>query len=517
MRVIVASLAIGAVVAGAAFVEVSAQSTGAADQAPATEVLENEYSEAESFRRGTDRPVDLAEALRRHAALADVGYGPSLHRMGDFYYYGEAVPRDLDRAAELYGQAYEAGSERSLTRQGRTLRIMGGREAEAFEVLTRAAELGLSGAARELAQGHIDAQFGAQSDPAAGIAILEGLLAEDADDTGARFMLADAYREGTGVERNMARARELYEVNAAAGHVRSAERLARMLERGQGGPADKERAVELYRLAIADGRTGSYDDLAELLSDLGRGPEALEVLNAAVDEGIEGARLDRAIGHYTRLFGDASDREFGAREIQEISTDPTSREAREIALLRARIVFRRPVDMDAVLGVLNADAADGDMRAVETLLRLYRDRTDMFPDHIALREDLMARHGDSLDREDYVRELVHLTYDKAGDAVSARPLVRDIVNSAGPDTYEEALYAAWRADKNAYLYVLQSLFREAGRYDGPLDGWANDQTIAAILAYCEEHGYADQCIHGPASTDTVKLMIPDLAEDRFGG
>lgn len=70
-----------------------------------------------------------------------------------------------------------------------------------------------------------------------------------AGDMAAQTWLAERYRRGDGVPKDLARARALYEPAADAGEVVACRELAKLLEKGGGGPADRARAQALYEEA----------------------------------------------------------------------------------------------------------------------------------------------------------------------------------------------------------------------------------------------------------------------------
>jgi len=86
----------------------------------------------------------------------------------------------------------------------------------------------------------------------------------DSGDADSIAWLGDRYRLGEGVDRDLARARALYERGVAGNSVDACRELGRMCEEGLGGEPDSSRARELYELAAEQGADAfSRDRLAE--------------------------------------------------------------------------------------------------------------------------------------------------------------------------------------------------------------------------------------------------------------
>ena len=88
-------------------------------------------------------------------------------------------------------------------------------------------------------------------------------IAYDRGFDGAEYRLAEAYRKGDGTERNPAKALQLYRESAESGNVGAVYRMAEMYRIGDGIEKDPEKAVQLYQRAVAVGNIGATYRLAD--------------------------------------------------------------------------------------------------------------------------------------------------------------------------------------------------------------------------------------------------------------
>lgn len=123
-------------------------------------------------------------------------------------------------------------------------------------------------------------------------------------DTRACYELAQLYRNGTGVSKDVARARQLLETAAQQGHADSQYLLGIFYSKGVGGEKNPERAQHFLQQAAAQ----KHDRASKMLQEAGTvsdsaGLNAQQVMNAALKGDL--ATLRRAIA--ARQFLDATD------------------------------------------------------------------------------------------------------------------------------------------------------------------------------------------------------------------
>lgn len=474
------------------------------------EEFESRYREAENYRQAIGVDLDIQRSLTMHRELADAGFGRSLHRLGDFYYYGIGVAQDYRQAADYYGAAAEAGHTTSLVRQSRTLRRVGA-GSEALDVIEHAITLNLDGALEERSAGHLFAEYGDRSDVGFGLAETRR-LADDPANQISNYQLAEAYRRGVGVDVDHAAAFQIYSALREQGHAAATERLADYYAEGVATERDPETALELYRTAASLGREGAYVPLAKLLAEIGRGEDALLAMQQGVDAGDGRAEREMAVGHLDGIFGTASDREFGRTELNRLAEGGDLRAA---AMVLDRIGDGEDLnpDLDRVLGQLDSAMQNGDGRAAETLLRFYREVPNAVDDTRGRRQAILDTYAPLIRGRVYYPELANLAYD-TNNGTDAYPMLLEILREADGVGYERALLQIFWRDKNAFTYVLQSELKERDLYAGNINGYMTRNTVRGALNYCEENNIYDVCIHGPLRTPAVRLISAALRHDR---
>lgn len=166
---------------------------------------------------GHGRPADFPLACRAWESGAAVS-AEAAHFTAECYEHGHGGTRDLARAMNLYRQAGEGGSARSLCALG--LMYMAGEAVPA--------------------------------DPARGAELCR--RAAETGDAGAQTDLGDFYREGKGVPQDYAMARSWYERAAAQRQLNAAYHLGALDWSGDGGPVDMASAGRWMEKAYEFGR-----------------------------------------------------------------------------------------------------------------------------------------------------------------------------------------------------------------------------------------------------------------------
>ena len=171
--------------------------------------------------------TQVADLIR--SAEGRDGQGPSVQQaqfeLGERYYRGEGVPRDMAKAAEWWQKAAEQGhasAQYSLGYMYSRGHFLGehfvGDAAEAIQWWHKAA-----------AQGH----------------------------AGAQYSLGFMYRNGQWVSRDDVKAAEWYQQAADQGLAAAQYSLGFMYSRGEGVSPDAVKAVERYRKAALQGDAGA--------------------------------------------------------------------------------------------------------------------------------------------------------------------------------------------------------------------------------------------------------------------
>lgn len=168
----------------------------------------------------------LQEAMERLEGLAARGSAMSMMYIADAYRSGKGAKIDLVRAEEWY---------------------------------RRAAENGVILGTYELARMHLDAKRYVEAKETLAIGASKQHLPSI-------NMLGTMYRDGLGVDRDLKRARDLFETAAAGGHVFAKRDLGAVLMRGKFGMCQTVRGLMLFMASIGDlVIVGSSDSLSERL------------------------------------------------------------------------------------------------------------------------------------------------------------------------------------------------------------------------------------------------------------
>jgi uncharacterized protein len=156
----------------------------------------------------------MPDAIATWRKAADKGSTSAMVELGVLYGTGTGVAKDESQARTLFERAAQAGNPRGVS----NLAALGG--------------------------------GGAAADPAKS----RELLAKAAEtNPEAQYQLGMMLAEGTGGEKDDARARALFEKAAAQNHPGALERMGAFAEEGRGGAKDKDAAKAYYQRAAALG------------------------------------------------------------------------------------------------------------------------------------------------------------------------------------------------------------------------------------------------------------------------
>ena len=421
-------------------------------------------------------------------------------------------PRDIDRALDLYLQAGALGENAAFYYIG-AIYQQRGQIAQAIEAYERAAEAGSGAAQIALAEGHASGGFGDLSDPSKGIPALEEIAKLE---SGARaaYALAEFHEQGIGVAPDIETAVGLYRNLAAAGNARALRKMGRLYMSGTGVERDVGQAISLLRRSVEAGSDNARRDLANALIATGSGNEAKRVLQDAAALGVTGAAADLANGHYRELFGPASNKLMGMRDLKALAEGGDIYAIRHALIHHERKSRRVPdLDLPKVLSNLETAVEGGNRMAASSLARAYRELYWLIPGYRARHEELLQRHGQLLRPENRVSETVWDIYD-ANDHSTSRKKAHDYLTQLDGPGFAKGALRLRAIEKQAYVYLLQSELKQLGLYQAPVTGIAGRETVLAILSFCEQSGFYDTCIHGPLNYEASALVAEELEKRR---
>lgn len=199
------------------------------------------------------------------------GDNPSLDELGDIFFYGRGVPKDLRAAADAYRKAATAGHAAAQYSLGNMAEYGNGMpkdEAAAVAWYRKAAEQGYATAQFALGKMLSDGRGAAKSEREAGQWYRK---AAEQGHAKAQNNLGHLYEHGQGVLQDDAEALAWYERAARQGNAWGQRNLGLMLRDGKGVPRDPIRAHAWLNLAGAaeephPGASKDRDELAEGLS-----------------------------------------------------------------------------------------------------------------------------------------------------------------------------------------------------------------------------------------------------------
>ncbi len=213
----------------------------------------------------------------------------ALLTLADALATGRGLPQDDVRAVQYYRQAADAGAGfpayRALARHYAQGHGVNASRTGHFAWLTRAAETGEAEAWAEIASLHFN-YTGAdkqdfKADHAASAAARERAIA--LGHTPSLFWLGLLHRNGQGVPKDEARARELILQAAEKNYLPALTEVASAHEKGP--PVDFEAAVRWYRRAVEAGDRTARLPLAKNLSSTGKTAEAIALYEEIARDG----------------------------------------------------------------------------------------------------------------------------------------------------------------------------------------------------------------------------------------
>lgn len=206
------------------------------------------FNAAIMYRTAQGSPEDAAKATALQVKACELGFADGCADAGANHITGYGVTTDLARAHVLLTRGCTAKSGLACYNLGVVTRDGLGippDETKAFALFAMACTLDHGGGCNEQGVAAMLGRGTARDLPAA-VAPLEKACSLTARHC---FALGVLYNDGDGVERDQARARQLYDKACGAGHATACNNLGSMNKDGRGGPKDVERAKALYKLA----------------------------------------------------------------------------------------------------------------------------------------------------------------------------------------------------------------------------------------------------------------------------
>lgn len=208
----------------------------------------------------------LAQTPRELAAAAEQGDAEAQFKLGRLYFRGEALPKDLSRAADLFQKAAAQGhaeAEGSLGFLYSNGLGVGQDDAQAIAWFKKAAEKGSAKAQFNLGKMLLDGR-GVPKDEAAGFPWI--VRAADQAMPEAANLAGEAYYFGEfGQSKDLEKAFPLLQKAASAGFANAQNNFGVMLRDGDGVRRNVDEAAVWFRKAAEQGNTKAQSNLGHLL------------------------------------------------------------------------------------------------------------------------------------------------------------------------------------------------------------------------------------------------------------
>lgn len=467
------------------------------------------YRIAEIARKAATTRQQMATVVATYEELASLDHARSAFRLGNILSRGTLVDEDADRGIAYYRQAASLGFTAAWRYVGTEL-LAQGQGTEALAAFESGLAAGETGFEVIMAKAHFAEDFGPASDPAKGIALLQ--TAASTGDIAATVELARIYAEPQTGFADFEKARLLAEPLAERNDPDALWILARLYQSGHGVERNYAMANSLYLKAADAGEPRALLRAADMEIRRGLNTRAYNRLMSAAANRVEGAELALAEAHIMGRLAKHSNRETGRKIIAD-GIERGDLDSVLLALdLRAERV-RLGFDYAQLVSTAESAADRGNVFAAETLLRFARDCPGLVPNALARREAYLERYGPKMRPHAVAQERIHLTLDTKPRRAALAQIKAEIQEAEGQTLYH-MLVGLSRADRNAYVYFLQSELAALGAYNGKVNGLLTGKTLRRILAFCAQEGYADECRHGPLRGTAVRLVAASIAMQR---
>lgn len=181
------------------------------------------------YGKGVEKDRKVAADWYRKAA--DTGESvDAMYSLGKIYYYGRGAEQDLKEAEKWYTEAANKGNADAMCRIAQICKMEKGtinKKDQAGKLFIKAAEAGSISAMAELGKMYRSSdngQYGIEKDIKKAVEWFTKAIDKGGSIT-AYNELADMYMKGEGVEKNLNKARELYEISAEMGSNPAQNRL----------------------------------------------------------------------------------------------------------------------------------------------------------------------------------------------------------------------------------------------------------------------------------------------------
>ena len=222
------------------------------------------------FRGLLDQNIDYEKAMSHFMNSAEKGFPEGIKNVGKLYFLGRGRAVDCNKAHYYMRRAAELGNLHAIYNMGLLYRKGCGVEQsdeKAFEWFQEGSDLGHWTARYELASAYLDGQ-GVAKDERRAFELFQ-TMAEGRNDARSIIKVAEAYRYGKGVKKNLQLAFSNYLKASSLGNTTATVELGFFYESGIGTEKDIQAALKCYYQAADKGNSKAKYRLG-LLYELGK-------------------------------------------------------------------------------------------------------------------------------------------------------------------------------------------------------------------------------------------------------
>ncbi|SDG16902.1 tetratricopeptide repeat protein [Pelagibacterium luteolum] len=413
---------------------------------------------------------DLAMTLFERA-IAN-GQVSATYRIADMYIRGEAVEQDIEFGMSMLTALANSGDDDAYIALGdlyARAEILPPDFDQAVAFYQQAAETSPTGYLR-LAGLYLEPPVAMPPEPRRAVEYYE--TAAEMGSTTALRSLADLYLEGRVLAPNPQRAFDLLDEAVSFGDGTAATRLAILHANNEPFPADFDAVQRYLSLALAMGNSAAIIDVSTAIAE---GPlvrtvrdDAYNWLRSAAESGLPGAASRLARLQLDGLFPAES--------------------------------------LSGVIEMVRASANSGDKAAARFIIGLYRDGYGllMSPD-LAAAQDYVDQYAPLLGPEETTIEQIRLEASR-GQSLEVFETILAQYKSLTPATSITFLDQLRQENDRAFVFVVQSELTEEGLFAGVPNGTMDGLTIQSFNAACAAANAMTECLPGPMTGATARVI-----------
>lgn len=317
---------------------------------------------------------------------------------------------------------------------------------------------------------------------------------------------------GQGIAQDVAAGRAMVKAATESGEAEAHIVMGDLLSRGDGGPPDVQAAMRWYAEAAALGRTQGLIRLGDLYREgkllQSNGKKAAGYYRQAAEAGdaygllILGSALSESL---LRNAGKPADGVAALREAEATGLDDAATALAD-AMLYGMGTKR---DAKAAVALLEQAAGTGNVAAARHLISYYRDgrrygRTTFIKADAKRAEQLMTGVSPWLSRGDRLVE--EMLFAAAANDTKGYQSIVARMHELSAEQRQSLVRMMRTTHPNGYIYLAQQQLKQAGYYNGPVNGVLSGSTTRAVSRFCAARSLPNACRFGPMSSQAGDVL-----------